>query len=154
MKHMKILAGCLASAMVIASTAVPVAAQTQVIDDNTFICDYNTNEITPYLDYLTSVFCDILYRDGKIEMQANCTSFKSNPINLTIYLERSSDKTNWTTLSHWSKTFNPGNGANIVSGKYGTSAAGYYRAKATALVYNSSGSIVENVTVYSSTIRI
>ena len=150
---MKILAGCLASSMVIASTAVPVAAQTQVIDDNTFICDYNTNEITPYLDYLTSVFCDILYRDGKIEMQANCTSFKSNPINLTIYLERSSDKTNWTTLSHWSKTFDPGNGVHVTPGVYTTNTSGYYRARAVALVHSGS-TIVENVTVYSRTIRI
>ncbi|WP_270739837.1 hypothetical protein [Massilioclostridium coli] len=154
MKHVKkVVSALLITSVFMANMAIPAMATE--IPENTFVCSTdNFNEIVPYLDYISTLFCNLSYENGAFIPVGTYSSFQTNKINFTVYLERSSNNSSWTTIDSWSKTFNPGNGANIVSGKYGTSAAGYYRAKATTLVYSSSGSIVENVTVYSRTIRI
>ncbi|MBC5787075.1 MULTISPECIES: hypothetical protein [Clostridiaceae] len=150
----KILSACLASVMLVSTTATTVYAAEPQQTSQTFVCNGNTEEVTPYLDYLNQVWCDISYNNNTFTGSGNYVSFSSNKIVQNVYIEKSTNNSNWSVMRSNSRTYNPGNGAKVLSTIYSTSVSGYYRAKTTVLVYSSSGSIVESVTVYSKTIHI
>ena len=150
----KILSACLASVMLLSTTPISVCAAEPQEARETLVCIDNTEEISPLLDYINQAWCNISYNNSTFSGTGSYVSFSTNKIVLNVSIEKSTNNSSWSVMRSNSRTYNPGNGAKNISTIYSTTASGYYRAKTTVTVYNSSGTIVENVTVYSKTIHI
>lgn len=73
------------------------------------------------------------------------TSTSSNTVYLTVYLQKLSGNT-WSTQTSGSTSGSPYTSKSVT--RYVTTGY-YYRTKAVASVYNSSGKLVESATIYS-----
>ena len=117
-----------------------------VIDEN------GQAAIEPRFQYLFSLFTDCGLSSesaNTLVCQANCTMNEPGyTVKLEIILQKSTNGTSWSKLTSWSEKF--GTGTNTLTPKYRDLPTGYiYRLKTTAYVYNKSGRLVEQDTVYS-----
>lgn len=154
MKLKKILSASLATVMLLSTTPISVCAAELQEANQTLVCTDSTEEISPLLDYINQAWCNISYNNNTFTGSGSYVSFATNTITIDVYIEKSTNNSNWSIMRSNTRTYRPGNGAKNISTIYSTTASGYYRAKTTVMVYSNTGAVVESVTVYSKTLHI
>ena len=142
------------SVLIVGVILISTPVNAQDFAENIFVCDSNSSTaIEPRLKYLTTVFTDIDYSNSRISVQGNYTSFASNDVILSVYLQRSFDQMNWSTLKTLEKTYSPGKGQHVLANSYYMTTSGYYRVRTVCSVM-SGANIVESFVVHSRVIHI
>lgn len=151
-KHFLSMLSVLIAGFLFISTSVNASQDSA---ESVFVCNSNSSTaVEPRLKYLTTVFTDIDYSNSRITVQGNYTSFASNDVILSVYLERSFNQTNWSTLKTLEKTYSPGKGQHVLSNSYYITTSGYYQVRTVASVMSGTTNIVESVVVHSRIIHI
>lgn len=105
----------------------------------------NTDSIQPYYVGTSGAGCSLSISSGKANCKGYVYLYSGYTSSLTLKLQKSSNGTSWSTLQTWTSS-----GSSIEKPYYVSS--GYkYRVTLTAKVYNSSGTLVDNITRTSAT---
>lgn len=106
--------------------------------------------IEPRYTGLTSLAVSIDIASGGLSTPYGCATIRSGyTADVTLELQRSSNGYSWSTVKEWTSS---GSGRIILDKEYFVVSGYDYRSKCTAKVYNSSNTLVDNVTEYSATV--
>lgn len=99
-----------------------------------------SDQIKPYYVGATDATCGLDIASGKATCEGTVILRSGYSASLTLKLQKSPDGKSWSTLKTWTAT------GTSISKPYYVSSGYNYRATLTAKVYNSSGTLVDNIT--------
>ena len=106
--------------------------------------------IEPYYIGLAQVTVSLDINDTALESLANCFTFvrlyDGYSADVTLNLQRSTDKSNWTTIKSWEDS---GEGQIEISKNYFVNTEYYHRVGVLIYVYYENGNVAEIITKYS-----
>lgn len=149
----KKLLSLLLTAVVLAASIVTPAYGKPVADlssqQTIIIYDaFGNPTISPRFKYLSDFFtdCQVSSSGNSLDLQTNCTMFTSGyTVKLKLTLQKYGSS--WSDVTSWSKSGKTG--ATVLTSEYKNPDSAKYRAKAYVGIYNTSGTLVEDVTLYS-----
>ena len=129
---------CLLTAILTLCASANAVAPQEVIEDSV---------ITPRYTYIEMTDASLTIRGGLADCSAFVsTSSSSYDVELTMELQR--NRSGWDTIKTWS---NSGSWSASVDGNWYVTSGYDYRVKASVIIKNSRGSIIEDTTFYSNT---
>lgn len=152
----KLISALLSAALLLAASTSVFAAELPGAETAYYeLNSSSTQEISPRMNYLTSVFTDLTFIDGVAYCQGNYTIFKEYKVTLTLTIQRSSINTTseyyWSSVpdASWSQSWTTKGAHAIERSKSGLPTGYYYRTRTIATVYSSTGAMLESIVVKS-----
>lgn len=131
-KKMKKRIALLITLLMVASVCIGVNIPTQAAN--------MMDQAEPYYVGIADVSCTLGITSGKATCSGNISLRSGYSASLTLKLQQSKDGSSWSTLKTWTAT------GSRISKSYYVSSGYKYRATFNVKVYNSSGTLVDNLT--------